>query len=51
MLGAGSDGAPSLKNQMGKVLGKGSIDQPKIKHFVTDIMEGSTEAFRLRRER
>lgn len=40
-----------VENQMGKVLGKGSIDQPKIKRFVTDIMEGSAEAFRLRRER
>jgi len=39
------------ENRMGNVVGTGSIDQPGIKDLVTVIMEGSAEAFRLRRER
>ena len=37
--------------RLGKVLGSGSIDQAEIKDLVSVIMEGSAEAFRLRRER
>ena len=40
-----------VESQMGKILGRGSIDQPKIKYFVTGIMEGGAEVFRLRLER
>jgi ABC-type enterochelin transport system ATPase subunit/predicted nuclease with TOPRIM domain len=43
--------ALGVENRMGNVLGAGSIDQPQIKDLVTTIMEGSAEAFRLRRER
>lgn len=43
--------ALGAKDRMGEVLGAGSIDQEDIKHLVTVIMEGSAEAFRLRRER
>ena len=38
-------------NRLGKVLDFGSIDEPDIKNQVSLIMEGSAEAFRLRRER
>ena len=43
--------ALGAKNRLGEVLGSGSIDQPEIKDLVSVIMEGSAEAFRLRRER
>ena len=39
------------RDRLGQVLGIGSIDQPEIKDLVSVIMEGSAEAFRLRRER
>ena len=38
-------------DRLGEVLGSGSIDQTEIKDLVSVIMEGSAEAFRLRRER
>ena len=38
-------------NRLGKVLDSGSIDEPDIKNQVSLVMEGSAEAFRLRRER
>jgi DNA repair ATPase RecN len=43
--------ALGVKERLGVVLGAGSIDRPDIKEFVSVIMEGSAEAFRLRRER
>ena len=43
--------ALGAENRLGKVLDSGSIDQPDIKNQVSVIMEGSAEAFRLRRER
>ena len=43
--------ALGAKNRLGDVLDIGSIDQPGIKNQVSVIMEGSVEAFRLRRER
>ena len=43
--------ALGAKNRLGMVLDFGSIDQPDIKNQVSVIMEGSAEAFRLRRER
>ena len=43
--------ALGAKDRLGNVLGSGSIDQPEIKERVSVIMEGSVEAFRLRRER
>ena len=43
--------ALGVEDQMGVVLGAGSIDQPEVKDLVSVIMEGSAEAFRLRRER
>jgi ABC-type Mn2+/Zn2+ transport system ATPase subunit len=43
--------ALGVKDRLGVVLGAGSIDRPDIKELVSVIMEGSTEAFRLRRER
>lgn len=43
--------ALGVEDRMGKLLGVGSIDQAEIKDLVTVIMEGSAEAFRLRRER
>ena len=43
--------ALGAENRLGKVLDFGSIDQPCIKNQVSVIMEGSAEAFRLRRER
>ena len=43
--------ALGAKDRLGEVLGFGSIDQPDIKDLVSMIMEGSAEAFRLRRER
>lgn len=43
--------ALGVENQNGRVLGQGSIDDPKIKKDVSLIMEGSAEAFRRRRER
>ena len=43
--------ALGVEDQMGVVLGAGSIDQPEVKNLVSVIMEGSAEAFRLRRER
>ena len=39
------------ENRLGKVIGAGSIDRPDVKVHVSRIMEGSAEAFRLRRER
>lgn len=39
------------EKRIGRLLGIGSIDQPEIKDLVTEIMEGSAEAFRLRHER
>jgi ABC-type cobalamin/Fe3+-siderophores transport system ATPase subunit len=43
--------ALGVKERLGVVLGAGSIDRPDIKELVSVIMEGSAEAFRLRRER
>ena len=43
--------ALGANERLGEVLGSGSIDQPEIKDLVSIIMEGSVEAFRLRRER
>lgn len=43
--------ALGVKDRLGVVLGAGSIDSPDIKELVSVIMEGSAEAFRLRRER
>ena len=43
--------ALGAENRLGKVLALGSIDEPDIKDQVSLIMEGSAEAFRLRRER
>lgn len=43
--------ALGVKDRLGVVLGAGSIDRPEIKNLVSVIMEGSAEAFRLRRER
>ncbi|HUP23328.1 MAG TPA: hypothetical protein VNB06_10360 [Thermoanaerobaculia bacterium] len=43
--------ALGVKDRLGVVLGAGSIDRPDIKDHVSLIMEGSAEAFRLRRER
>ena len=43
--------ALGVEDRLGVVLGHGSIDQPNIKDLVSVIMEGSAEAFRLRRER
>ena len=40
-----------VEDRLGEVLDAGSIDRPEIKHLVSLIMEGSAEAFRLRRER
>jgi len=40
-----------MNNQVGSVMGAGSIDQSHMKNFVTTIMGGSAEAFRLRRKR
>lgn len=43
--------ALGAENRLGKVLDLGGIDEPDIKDQVSLIMEGSAEAFRLRRER
>ncbi len=43
--------ALGVKDRLGIVQGAGSIDRPEIKDLVSVIMEGSAEAFRLRRER
>jgi ABC-type Mn2+/Zn2+ transport system ATPase subunit len=43
--------ALGVKDRLGVVRGAGSIDRPEIKELVSVIMEGSAEAFRLRRER
>ena len=43
--------ALGTQDRMGTVLDAGSIERPDIKDLVTRIMEGSVEAFRLRRER
>ncbi len=43
--------ALGAKNRLGKVISAGSIDRPDVKNHVSRIMEGSAEAFRLRRER
>lgn len=43
--------ALGVKDRLGVVLGAGSIDRGEIKDLVSVIMEGSAEAFRLRRER
>ena len=43
--------ALGAENRMGEVLCAGSIDRAEVKGHVSRIMEGSAEAFRLRRER
>jgi len=43
--------ALGVENRLGEVLQMGSIDRPEVKDQVSRIMEGSAEAFRLRRER
>lgn len=43
--------ALGVKDRLGTVMVSGSIDRPEVKGQVTVIMEGSAEAFRLRRER
>ncbi len=43
--------ALGAKDQLGRVLALGSIDRADVKDQVSVIMEGSAEAFRLRRER
>lgn len=43
--------ALGTQDRMGRVRDAGSIERPEIKDLVTRIMEGSAEAFRLRRER
>jgi hypothetical protein len=43
--------ALGVKDGLGVVQQAGSIDRPEIKDLVSVIMEGSAEAFRLRRER
>ena len=43
--------ALGTQDRVGRVLKEGSIERPDIKDLVTRIMEGSAEAFRLRRER
>ena len=43
--------ALEAENRLGKVISAGSIDRPDVKDHVSRIMEGSAEAFRLRRER
>jgi len=40
-----------VENRLGVVKTSGSIDRPEVKHLVSVVMEGSEEAFRLRRER
>lgn len=43
--------ALGVEQGLGVVLEAGNIDRPAVKEKVSDIMEGSAEAFRLRRER
>ena len=43
--------ALGTQDRLGKIICRGSIDRPDIKEHVSRIMEGSAEAFRLRRER
>lgn len=43
--------ALQAEKRMGEVLKAGSIDREDVKECVSEIMEGSAEAFRLRRER
>ena len=43
--------ALGTENQLGTSLCAGSIDRKNVKEYVSAIMEGSEEAFRLRRER
>ena len=43
--------ALGVRDRLGVVEEAGSIDRPEIKERVSVIMEGSAEAFRLRRER
>jgi len=43
--------ALGVENRLGKLDVHGSIDRPEVKNAVSRIMEGSAEAFRLRRER
>ncbi|MCY4234610.1 MAG: hypothetical protein OXE59_12840 [Bacteroidetes bacterium] len=43
--------ALGAEDKVGKVMGAGSIDSSQIKKLVTTILEGSAEAFRLRRQR
>ena len=43
--------ALGVENRLGRLLASGSIDKPEIKEQVNNIMEGSAEAFRLRKER
>ncbi|HEB32896.1 MAG TPA: hypothetical protein ENI15_18780 [Spirochaetes bacterium] len=43
--------ALGVEDGLGKILFKGSIDNPDVKDIVSLIMEGSEEAFRLRSER
>lgn len=43
--------ALGVENRLGKVEAHGSIDHKEVKRVVSEVMEGSAEAFRLRRER
>ena len=43
--------ALGVENRLGRLLAQGSIDRSEIKDQVSRIMEGSAEAFRLRKER
>jgi ABC-type lipoprotein export system ATPase subunit len=43
--------AMGVENRLGKVDALGGIDRQEVKEAVSEIMEGSREAFRLRRER
>ena len=38
-------------NRLGEVMDAGSIDRADVKDLVSEIVEGSAEAFRLRQER
>lgn len=40
-----------VEDRLGRVQVSGSIDRQEVKETVSQIMEGSAEAFRLRRER
>ena len=43
--------AMGVEDRLGRVQVQGTIDRPDVKQAVSEIMEGSAEAFRLRRER